>query len=162
MADIESHTTTHRILGGAAGAVFALIGAALVMQAAPAAAMGSWIDSEEADNCANDDGAFDEAAFVIATEPEAGERVESGFAVEGCSRSFEGNVQWKLIGRDGSELASGNTQGGGVDGPGEFSFTVPYSVDTKQIGHLEVFEEDVSDGEGFPPGRPVVPLVLMP
>jgi len=119
MADIGSHTTTHGMLGAEAGAVFALIGAALVMQAAPAAAMGSWIGGEEADNCANDDGAFNEAA-------------------------------------------SGNTQGGGVDGPGEFSFTVPYSVDTKQIGHLEVFAEDASDGEGVPPGRTVVPLVLTP
>jgi hypothetical protein len=25
-----------------------------------------------------------------------------------------------------------------------------------------VFEEDASDGEGFPPGRNVLPIVLMP
>lgn len=117
---------------------------------------------QAADACANDDGAFNEAAFVITTEPDAGERVESGFAVKGCSRTFESNVNWKLVGKDGSELASGNTQGGGVDGPGDFSFTVPYDVDTRQIGHLEVFEEDASDGEGFPPGRTVLPLVLNP
>lgn len=117
---------------------------------------------QAADACVNDDGAFNEGAFVIATEPDAGERVESGFTVEGCSRTFESNVNWKLVGKDGSELASGNTQGGGVDGPGDFSFTVPYQVDAQQIGHLEVFEEDVSDGEGFPPGRTVLPLVLKP
>lgn len=141
----------------------ALLGSlAVMMQTAPAASMGSWIQGEETDNCDNDDGAFDEAAFVVATTPEAGERVESGFAVEGCSRTFESNVQWNLVGRDGSVLSSGNTQGGGVDGPGTFSFTVPYTIDAQQIGHLEVFEEDVSDGEGFPPGRTVVPLVLKP
>lgn len=126
-------------------------------------ALGSCSEpGQTADNCANDDGAFNEAAFVVATEPQAGERVESGFAVEGCSRTFESTVNWKLLGLDGSELASGHTQGGGVDGPGPFSFTVAYDVGAQQIGHLEVFEEDVSDGEGNPPGRTVLPLVLKP
>jgi hypothetical protein len=125
--------------------------------------LGSCADGgQTADNCANDDGAFSDAAFVIVTTPAAGERVDSSFAVEGCSRTFENNVQWKLVARDTSELASGFTQGGGVDGPAAFSFTVPYSVDEKQIGHLEVFEEDVSDGEGVPPGHTVLPLVLNP
>lgn len=154
-----THHTPRKML---CGAMFGLLGLAFVAQAEPARAWGGWVEGEEADACNNDDGAFDEAAFVIATVPQAGARVENGFAVEGCSRSFEGSVQWKLIARDGSVLASGNTQGGGVDGPGAFSFTVPYSVDARQIGHLEVFEEDVSDGEGFPPGRTVVPLVLKP
>lgn len=140
----------------------AMFGVGSLAYAAPALSMGGWVEGEEADACDNDDGAFDEAAFVITTEPEAGKRVESGFAVEGCSRSFESNVQWKLLARDGAVLASGNTQGGGVDGPGGFSFTVPYSVDARQIGHLEVFAEDPSDGEGFPPGRTVLPLVLKP
>jgi hypothetical protein len=138
------------------------LGLVAILQPGPTHAMGGWVEGEGADACANDDGAFNEASFVIATAPEAGARVESGFTVSGCSRSFEGGVQWKLVARDGSVLASGNTQGGGVDGPGAFSFTVPYSVDAKQIGHLEVFDEDVSDGEGFPPGRTVVPLVLNP
>jgi hypothetical protein len=143
--------------------IFAVsLGFALSFAVAPAFAMGDWVKGEEADNCDNDDGAFDEAAFVIATYPEAGDRVESGFDVAGCSRTFESNVQWKLIARDGLVLANGNTQGGGVDGPGAFSFTVPYSIDTPQIGQLEVFAEDVSDGEGFPPHRTVVPLVLRP
>jgi hypothetical protein len=141
------------------GAILAILASTL---ATPAGAMGSWVQGEEADNCANDDGAFNEASFVVATAPAAGERVESGFEAKGCSRTFESDVQWKLIGRDGSVLASGNTQGGGVHGPGAFSFTVPYTVDVRQIGHLEVFEEDVSDGEGFPPGHTIVPLVLKP
>ena len=37
-----------------------------------------------------------------------------------------------------------------------------YSLPAQEVGHLEVFEEDVSDGEGFPPGRTVLPLVLKP
>ena len=114
------------------------------------------------DACNINDGALQNAAFVLATAPTAGTRVSSGFAVAGCSRTFESNVQWRLLGRDGAVLADGFTTGGGVDGPGAFGFTVSYAVAERQIGHLEVFEEDVSDGEGFPPGRTVLPLVLQP
>lgn len=114
------------------------------------------------DACANADGALSDGAFVLATTPDAGARVSSGFAVSGCSRTFESNVNYRLISRDGSVLAQGNTTGGGVDGFGPFSFTVAYSVAARQIGHLEVFEDDASDGEGNPPGRTVLPLVLMP
>ena len=114
------------------------------------------------DNCTNADGAFNDAAFVVTTDPVAGARVSGGFGVTGCSRTFESTVVWRLLARDGSVLAEGTTQGGGVDGPGGFAFTIPFAVTERQIGHLEVFEEDASDGEGFPPGRTVVPLVLLP
>lgn len=114
------------------------------------------------DACVNTDGALSDAAFVIATAPVAGARVDSGFAVAGCSRTFESTVVWELKGRDGSILANGTAMGGGVDGPGPFGFTVSYTIAERQIGHLEVFEEDVSGGEGFPPGRTVLPLVLQP
>lgn len=112
--------------------------------------------------CAVSDGALDDAAFVIAIAPTAGARVSSGFAAAGCSRTFEGTVVWRLLARDGSVLDDGFTTGGAVDGPGAFAFTVDYAVAERQVGHLEVYEEDVSDGEGFPPGRTVVPLVLQP
>ncbi len=49
-----------------------------------------------------------------------------------------------------------------MDGPSAFSFAVPYSVGEGQIGYLEVFAEDPSDGEGVPPGRTILPLVLNP
>ncbi|HSD92344.1 MAG TPA: Gmad2 immunoglobulin-like domain-containing protein [Methyloceanibacter sp.] len=126
------------------------------------AALGGCGGTDVADNCANADGALSDASFVITTAPRAGDRVASGFAVKGCSRTFESTVNWRLLGRNGSELASGHSQGGGVDGPGPFSFSVTYSVPAQEIGHLEVFEEDVSDGEGNPPGRNVLPLVLKP
>ena len=114
------------------------------------------------DACINDDGALDDAAFVLATIPDPGARVESGFSVAGCSRTFESTLNWQLLARDGSILADGFAMGGGVDGPGAFAFSVEFSVTERQIGHLEVFEEDVSEGEGFPPGRTVLPLVLLP
>jgi hypothetical protein len=108
------------------------------------------------------DSTVSEAAFVIATAPPAGATVRPGFAVSGCSRTFESNVNWRLLGRDGGVLGEGFATGGGVDGPAPVAFTVDFSVDAPQIGHLEVFEVDASDGEGFPPGRTVLPLVLTP
>ena len=115
-----------------------------------------------AGGCDLADGALDDAAFVIATAPAAGARVESGFGVSGCSRTFESTVVWRLRARNGSLLGQGTATGGGVDGPGPFAFSVPFTVGERQVGHLEVFEEDASDGEGFPPGRTVLPLVLLP
>lgn len=114
------------------------------------------------DACDFSDGALNDAAFVIATAPLAGARVSSGFAVAGCSRTFESTVNWRLFARDGGVLAEGFTSGGGVDGPGPFAFAVTFAVAERQIGRLEVFEEDASDGEGFPTGRTVLPLVLAP
>ncbi len=111
--------------------------------------------------CSNDDGAL-EAAFVFVETPSSGERVEPGFTVAGCSRTFESTFLWRLLDRDGAELAGDFAMGGGVDGPGDFEFEVDYTVAELQIGHLEVFEEDVSEGEGFPPPRNVIPLVLLP
>ena len=99
---------------------------------------------------------------IIVTSPASGHRVHSGFTVTGCSRTFESNVPWRLVARDGTELESGFTTGGGVDGWETFSFSVDYSIDEQQVGHLEVSEEDASDGEGFPPVRNIVPLVLQP
>jgi hypothetical protein len=110
----------------------------------------------------NTDGALDDAAFVFVAAPASGERVSPGFAVRGASRTFESTVNWRLLAADGSELATGHTTGGGVDGHGPFSFVVAYQVTARQIGHLEVFEVDASDGEGRPPGRNVIPLVLQP
>ncbi|MEG6509423.1 Gmad2 immunoglobulin-like domain-containing protein [Methyloligella sp. 2.7D] len=148
---------------GAASALMGLFALALLLPTGPAAAMSGWYSpNPDPDNCENSDGALNDAAFVMVTVPRAGARVESGFQVTGCSRTFEGTVNWKLTGTDGSELASGHTQGGGSDGPGTFDFTVTFSTDAQQLGHLEVYEEDVSGGEGNPPGRTVLPLVLKP
>lgn len=142
---------------------FGLAAFGCVALAASALAMGSIPGGgPTADNCDNEDGALSDVSFVIATAPRPGDRVESGFAVAGCSRTFESTVNWKLKARNGTELASGHTQGGGVDGPGPFSFTVDYKADQRQLGHLEIFEEDASGGEGFTPGRTVLPLILKP
>lgn len=119
-------------------------------------------DAVSLDVCANADGSLTDAAFIFVRSPASGERVASGFTVSGCSRTFESTVNWRLKARDGRELAAGHTTGGGVDGPGSFSIEVKFEVTERQIGHLEIDEEDASDGEGFPPSRNVIPLVLKP
>lgn len=136
--------------------------AAAVAAAAAAMLAGCTAPSAAPDACAVGDGALDDASFVIATAPLAGARVATGFDVTGCSRTFESTVVWRLHGRDGRVVASGTATGGGVDGPAPFAFTVPFTIADRQVGRLEVFEEDASDGEGFPPGRTVLPLVLLP
>ena len=106
------------------------------------------------------DGALPDAPLVVVTSPASGAQVASGFEVEGCSRTFEANVQRRLLDRTGEELASGFTTGGGIDGPAPFAFTVEFAPTERQAGHLEVFEGAASEGEGFPPPRDIVPLVL--
>ena len=115
---------------------------------------------QEADVCANEDGALSESAFVFVQSPRSGERLESGFRVTGCSNTFEATVSWRLLATDGRELASGFTEGGTLD-PAPFTFSVEYSVDRRQVGHLDVSGPSVTE-EGFPPPRDVVPLVLQP
>ena len=101
-----------------------------------------------------------DASLVIVSSLVGGAEVASGFQVSGCSRTFESNVQWRLSSRTGAVLASGRTSGGGIDGAAPFTFTVEYGSAEPQIAHLEVYEEDVSEGEGFPPPRAIVPLVI--
>jgi len=102
------------------------------------------------------------SSFVAVIEPTAGARASSPLQVRGCSRTFESNVVWELRSRDGSILATGHTSGGGVTGAAPFAFSATFTVFTPELGHLEVFEPDESDGEGFPGGRSIVPLVLLP
>lgn len=115
-----------------------------------------------ADVCADDDGALTDAGFVFVTAPVSGARVSPGFTVTGCSRTFEANVPWELRDRDGTVIARGAATGGGVDGPGPYRFTVPYTVPERQIGVLLVREDDPSGGEGRPPKDNAIPVVLSP
>ena len=100
------------------------------------------------------------AAFVFVETPRSGDRVSSGFAVKGCSSTFEGNVTWSLRSRTGRVLARGHTQGGS-DAPAPFDFAVTYTVALQQVGQLEVDVPRVTS-EGFPPTKNVLPLVLQP
>ena len=101
-----------------------------------------------------------DGARVVVEEPPSGDEVSSGFAVRGCSSTFEANVRWRLRAANGRVLARGSTEGGSL-GVAPFEFEVSYPVAERQIAHLEVFEPRVTE-EGFPPPKDVVPLVLAP
>lgn len=136
---------------------------ALVVLAVVLAAAGCGGDDAESASACSDLAALPDAPLIFVTTPGPGARVESGFTVAGCSRTFESNVPWRLLDAEGSELASGATMGGGVDGPGAFSFAVAYEVLEEQVGALEVIDEDASGGESpLEPVRNVIPLILEP
>lgn len=98
--------------------------------------------------------------FVMVTAPAAGAKVTTGFAVNGCSRTFESTVTWTLSVRGGKELARGTARGGGVDGAGPLSFTVAARVDKPTLAYLEVIEPSASGKGGT--ARVIVPVVLTP
>ena len=98
--------------------------------------------------------------FVMVTAPAAGAKVKSGFAVSGCSRTFESTVVWTLTVRGGKELSKGTARGGGVDGSGPLSFTVAARVARPTLAYLEVIEPSASGGA--PASRVIVPVVLTP
>lgn len=100
--------------------------------------------------------------IIDVQQPTAFDLVGPDLMVAGQSLTFEGNVQWSLS--EGHDEMSGfiTASGGGV---GQFQFTI------EEIGEaafklprlfLTVFEEDVSDGEGFPPPTVVVPVIYGP
>ena len=98
--------------------------------------------------------------FVMVTTPAAGAKVKNGFAVAGCSRTFESTVVWTLTVRGGKELAKGTAKGGGVDGAGPLSFTVAAKVDKPTLAYLEVIEPSAS-GKGST-ARVIVPVLVNP
>jgi hypothetical protein len=98
--------------------------------------------------------------FVMVTAPAAGAKVKSGFAVAGCSRTFESTVVWTLTVRGGKQLAKGTAKGGGVDGGGPLSFTVAAKVDKPTLAYLEVIEPSASGKGGST--HVIVPVIVSP
>ena len=119
-------------------------------------------DPPRYDPCENIDPVLAASSFVVVVEPVGGERIGSPVEVRGCSRTFESNVVWELRGRDGRILASGYTNGGGYSGAAPFEFSAHFEISEAEVGLLEVFEPDESDGEGFPSPRTLIPLALVP
>jgi hypothetical protein len=60
------------------------------------------------------------STFVFVATPRSGDHVSSGFGVEGCSSTFEGNVVWTLSGRSGrcSHTATRRAEAGSRGGSG--------------------------------------------
>lgn len=88
-----------------------------------------------------------EQGFIFVTTPRPGEPVASPFTVEGCSNTFEANVQWRLVTRDGATISEGNTTATcGTGCVGDFSFEVAFPDGQSGIAFLEAFETSPQDG----------------
>lgn len=84
---------------------------------------------------------------VTVISPTAGQTVSSPIAVNGLERTFEQNVAWRLLDKDGNQVESGFTTGNapdlGIFGP--YSFTI--TTDIKGSAEIWVFEYSAKDGE---------------
>ena len=109
--------------------------------------------------CAGLDPVLAGSSFVLVSSPAAGERIASGTTIRGCSRTREGNFSWRLIGRDGRELAAGSASGGGLAGAAIFEFRVDFDLGLAERGSLELLEPRTT-AESFPPPATVLPFVL--
>ncbi len=100
--------------------------------------------------------------IIDVQQPAPYDIVGPNLQVAGQSLTFEGNVQWTLT--EGHDQLDGfiTNSGGGVT---QFQFTITGIGDTAMKLprlFLTVFEEDVSDGEGFPPPSVTVPVIYGP
>ncbi len=84
---------------------------------------------------------------LLNTSPGWWQYVESPLDVEGWSRAFEATFLYILTDDDGLPLAEGTvTAGGGGPDFGEFTFSVPFDVDRRQLGSLILYAESAEDG----------------
>lgn len=110
---------------------------------------------DDQDPCADPPSGTD---LIFVTEPQPGQSVSSPFTVEGCSSTFEANVVWELVDRDGSTLAEGFTMGGTMGEADGFSVEVEYEVTVETIATLRVYESSAEDGSELHVNS--IPLVL--
>ena len=83
--------------------------------------------------------------FILVESPVPGETVSNPFSVSGISNTFEANVQYRLVGTDGTVLDEGfTTATAGTGTWGDFAFDS--SFDAVGEGTLEVFESSAQDG----------------
>lgn len=80
--------------------------------------------------------------------------------VIGYSQTFEGNVNLRLTGADGTVLAERNTLGGSVDGFRFFHAYLRFTVSEEISATLEVFETSAKDGSEI--NKVTTPLILLP
>lgn len=99
--------------------------------------------------------------FVFVTSPQIGAQVQPGFMVTGCANVFEAVVEWKLMDSQGAQIGQGNTLATcGTGCVGSFTFTVPFTTASPQVGSLEVYH--TSAATGAPVYVNTIPLVLLP
>lgn len=84
---------------------------------------------------------------LLNTSPAWWQHVESPLDIEGWSRAFEATFLYMVTDNDGLPLAEGFvTAGGGGPDFDEFTFSVPFDVDHRQLGALFLYTESAVDG----------------
>jgi hypothetical protein len=95
---------------------------------------------------------------VAVYQPRPGTTVTRDLRLTGAGRTFEANVNWRLLDSTGREVASGTFMGGSGPLWGSFDtrITIPPSVSGNVT--LEVFEASAKDGS--PQGVTQIPLTV--
>jgi Immunoglobulin-like domain of bacterial spore germination/Sporulation and spore germination len=91
---------------------------------------------------------FDDLLPAILVEsPVIGQRVSSPVTVSGTANVFEATVSLRILDENGNEVANTFTTATcGTGCRGDYSVSVPFSVDHEQPGTVEVYESSAKDG----------------
>jgi hypothetical protein len=98
---------------------------------------------------------------ILIESPLSGATVTSPIRVKGTANTFEATFQYELRDAAGKILSKHfemATSGSGTRGT--FDFTVPFTVDRKQLGKLVLYEDSAEDGSRIHVQE--IPLVLSP
>ncbi len=105
----------------------------------------------------------EDVAPIIVESPTGLEPVASPIVVTGTANVFEANVLITVLGDVGQELVTTfATATCGTGCRGDFEKAVAVRIPAEQAVTLVLAEEDASGGEGRPPYRVEIPLVLVP
>lgn len=100
------------------------------------------------------------AGEIEVFSPVAETLYHSPIEIIGYSRTFEGNVNIRLLNADGEVIAERNAIGGSVDGFDFFHTYVRFFTRQQEPATLEVFEVDAATGEEI--NLVAIPITLLP
>jgi len=98
---------------------------------------------------------------ILVESPLIGSKVSSPVTVSGTANVFEATVSLRILDENGKEIArTFTTATCGSGCRGDYSVSVPFSVEHQQRGTIEVFESSAQDGS--PINVVAIPVILMP
>lgn len=98
---------------------------------------------------------------ILVESPLIGSKVSSPVTVSGTANVFEATVSLRILDENGKEIArTFTTATCGTGCRGDYSVSVPFSVDHQQRGTIEVFESSAKDGSAI--NVVAIPVTLMP
>jgi len=98
---------------------------------------------------------------ILVESPLIGSKVSSPVTVSGTANVFEATVSLRILDENGDEIArTFTTATCGTGCRGDYSVSVPFTVDHQQRGTIEVFESSARDGS--PINLVSIPVILIP